>query len=76
MKHRPRLDALLPPGDFEVRHIQPYQAGKVYRCPGCDNEIPIGQGHKVVVPVDDPDGRRHWHTTCWTRAERELEKRR
>lgn len=53
--------------DLDVRHIQPYQAVKSYRCPGCDHEIPAGQGHKVVVPHDDPDARRHWHTGCWHR---------
>ncbi|HZJ27060.1 MAG TPA: hypothetical protein VFF40_08650 [Acidimicrobiia bacterium] len=55
-------------GDIDVRHIQPYQAVKTYRCPGCDHEIRPGTGHEVVVPVDDPDRRRHWHTPCW-RAE-------
>ncbi len=57
-------------GPVEVRHVQPYQAVKVYRCPGCDHEIAIGLGHKVVVPVDSPDDRRHWHTGCWERQTR------
>ena len=52
----------------EVRHVQPYQAVKPYRCPGCDHEIRPGEGHEVVVPVDDPAARRHWHTGCWHRA--------
>ena len=40
-----------PPDDgIEVRHIQPYEAVKAYRCPGCDHEIPPGLGHEVVVP--------------------------
>jgi len=39
--------------ELEVRHIHPYQAVKPYRCPGCDHEIPPGQGHEVVVPRDD-----------------------
>jgi hypothetical protein len=55
---------------LEVRHIQPYQALKAYRCPGCDHEIPPGQGHEVVVPLATPEERRHWHTGCWRRAER------
>lgn len=54
----------------EVRHIQPYQAIKTYRCPGCDHEIPPGSGHKVVVPVHDPALRRHWHTGCWRTEQR------
>ncbi len=49
----------------EVRHIQPYEAVKEYRCPGCDHEIRAGEGHEVVVPLDATDLRRHWHTPCW-----------
>jgi hypothetical protein len=60
-----------PDGDaVEVRHVQPYQAVKAYRCPGCDHEIPPGLGHEVVVPLDAPDLRRHWHTSCWQRETR------
>ncbi len=61
-----------PYGDdgIDVRHVQPYQAVKTYRCPGCDHEIPPGVGHEVVVPRADPDERRHWHTSCWSRADR------
>ena len=57
------------PTRLEVRHVQPYQADKTYRCPGCDHEIRPGEGHKVVIPVDTPDDRRHWHTGCWFREE-------
>jgi len=58
-------------GRVEVRRIQPYQATKAYVCPGCNQEIPKGQGHLVVVPVADPDHRRHWHRGCWEhRAQR------
>ena len=35
-----------------MRHVQPYQAEKTYRCPGCDHEIAIGLGwdrvHKAL----------------------------
>jgi hypothetical protein len=58
------------PGRVEVRHVQPYQAEKTYRCPGCDHEILPGVGHKVVIPLDAPEDRRHWHTGCWFREER------
>ena len=51
----------------EVRHVQPYQATKTYRCPGCDHDIRPGEGHKVVVPRDG-SAHRHWHTGCWTRT--------
>jgi hypothetical protein len=54
----------------EVRHVQPYEAVKRYRCPGCDHDIEPGQGHEVVVPIDFPDERRHWHTGCWLRRRR------
>ena len=55
--------ASTPDGPVEVRHMQPYQAVKAYRCPGCDHEIPPGLGHEVVVPSDAPEDRRHWHTS-------------
>ena len=50
---------------LEVRHVQPYQAIKIYRCPGCDHEIRSGEGHEVVIPLDAPQDRRHWHSGCW-----------
>lgn len=49
----------------EVRRIQPYQATKRYVCPGCNHDIEVGTGHMVVVPLDAPDLRRHWHQACW-----------
>ena len=58
------------PDAVEVRHVQPYQAEKTYRCPGCDHEIRPGEGHKVVIPLASPGERRHWHTGCWHREER------
>jgi hypothetical protein len=50
---------------LEVRVIHPYQATKTYLCPGCNQEIGVRVGHLVVVPLDAPDLRRHWHTACW-----------
>lgn len=49
----------------EVRKVQPYQATKTYRCPGCYGEIPPGLGHVVVIPLSSPEDRRHWHTPCF-----------
>ena len=63
-----------PEDGVEVRHVQPYQAVKTYRCPGCDHEIREGEGHKVVVPNGAPEDRRHWHTGCWHRATRPSKK--
>ncbi len=56
---------MIPTGDVEVRRVQPYQAVKTYRCPGCSQDIAAGTGHVVVVPVEAPDLRRHWHAPCW-----------
>jgi hypothetical protein len=49
----------------DVQRVQPYQATKTYWCPGCNQDIPKGTGHLVVVPVEAPDLRRHWHKGCW-----------
>lgn len=51
--------------DLEVTRVQPFQARKTYRCPGCNQEIPPGLGHVVVVPRGAPAERRHWHKACW-----------
>lgn len=51
-----------------VRPVRGQHARKVYRCPGCDHEIPLGQPHVVVWQTSwfaGPDERRHWHTACW-----------
>jgi len=55
-----------------VHPIQPYQARKIYLCPGCDSTIDSGVGHLVVVPDDAPDLRRHWHRGCWYKERRRL----
>jgi hypothetical protein len=63
---RPQSDAdvwALVPG-FDIRRLA---VDKPYRCPGCDHMIVAGAWHLVVVPQDDPDDRRHWHTECWRR---------
>jgi hypothetical protein len=55
---------------IDVRRVQPYEAVKTYRCPGCDHEIRPGEGHVAVVPRRHPDDRRHWHRSCWERTQR------
>jgi len=62
------FDERLDEPALQVRHVQPYEAVKTYRCPGCDHEIPPGLGHEVVVPLDAPADRRHWHSSCWQRS--------
>ena len=42
-------------GEVEVRRVQPYEALKVYVCPGCNRDIPEGMGHYVCVPRDAAD---------------------
>lgn len=54
------LWALVP--GAEVRRVV---GEKRYRCPGCEHEILPGVRHLVVVPLEDPDARRHWHEGCW-----------
>ena len=41
-------------------------AGKLYRCPGCHGEIPIGTDHIVVHYVRRARGsdHHHWHRRC------------
>lgn len=52
-------------GELEVRFVQSYEAVKGYLCPGCNRDIPSGTHHVVVIPVEEPDFRRHWHRGCW-----------
>ena len=51
--------------DYEVRPVAGSRATKTYRCPGCNQEIAVGMGHLVVVPLESPDLRRHWHFAVW-----------
>jgi hypothetical protein len=55
--------------EWAVRAVTGQAAGKVYRCPGCDHEIPRGTPHVVAWPADEygqsVHDRRHWHTPCW-----------
>jgi hypothetical protein len=41
-------------------------AGKLYRCPGCHGDIPIGTEHTVVQYVLHLGGaeHHHWHRQC------------
>ncbi|MEV0093328.1 ATP/GTP-binding protein [Streptomyces sp. NPDC050738] len=50
-------------------------AGKRYRCPGCDQEIPSGVPHVVAWPeYGGVDDRRHWHKACWNAKDRRTSK--
>ncbi|RRD48059.1 hypothetical protein EII42_01220 [Tessaracoccus sp. OH4464_COT-324] len=60
---------------YLARTIRPGQSTKDYRCPGCNQIVRAGVGHVVAWPESAPIGydsgvelRRHWHTSCWSRA--------
>ena len=54
-------------GDFIVRKITGSSSNKPYRCPGCDQVIPMATPHTVAWMFDDEEGRRHWHNACWAK---------
>jgi hypothetical protein len=51
--------------ELSVRPVRGSQATKRYDCPICNQTIAIGVPHTVVVPLAQPDHRRHFHTPCW-----------
>ncbi|HEX9032927.1 MAG TPA: hypothetical protein VF834_13895 [Streptosporangiaceae bacterium] len=67
----PRMEEW-PDGDWVVRQVPGEAATKLYRCPGCDQEIRPGTAHVVVWPAETPGlaERRHWHNACWQRRPR------
>lgn len=52
---------------WRLRLVQPFQARKRYRCPGCDQPILPGTSHLVAWPEGRPEDRRHWHRPCFDR---------
>ncbi|WP_336318683.1 ATP/GTP-binding protein [Streptomyces lavendofoliae] len=62
--------------DWSVRHVAgAAAAGKRYRCPGCDQEIPSGVPHVVAWPeYGGVEDRRHWHKACWNAKDRRTTK--
>ena len=54
-------------GIFVVRKISGSTSNKPYRCPGCDQIIPMATPHTVAWQEHDQDGRRHWHNMCWSK---------
>ncbi len=54
-------------GIYRVRRITGSSSTKPYRCPGCDQMIPMATPHTVAWIEDDVESRRHWHTACWTK---------
>jgi hypothetical protein len=55
------------------RQVRPNDSGRVYRCPGCQQEVAAGTAHVVAWPVaamGEVDNRRHWHGVCWAARDR------
>lgn len=52
-------------GTYRVRRITGSGSTKPFRCPGCDQVIPMATPHTVAWLEHDVESRRHWHTACW-----------
>ncbi|MDO9590507.1 MAG: hypothetical protein Q7J04_05135 [Microcella sp.] len=59
-------------GSWNLQQVSAASAQKVYVCPGCRLDVPVGQAHIVAWRADGPmsdeaelSARRHWHTYCW-----------
>lgn len=54
-------------GEWIVRTLTGSASTRIYRCPGCDQEIRPATPHLVAWPADDLEAeqRRHWHRSCW-----------
>ncbi len=59
-------------GTYSVQSVSAASAVKVYVCPGCRTDVPVGQAHIVAWRADGPmsddaelASRRHWHSYCW-----------
>ncbi len=52
-------------GLYVVRQLTGSSSNKPYRCPGCDQVIPMATPHMVAWREDEEDNRRHWHKACW-----------
>ena len=54
-------------GLWVVRQLTGSGATKPYRCPGCDQLIPMATPHPVAWRDGEEDLRRHWHNICWSK---------
>lgn len=57
-------------GIYRVRKITGSSSNKPYRCPGCDQLIPLATPHIVAWVESDVESRRHWHSPCWNARDR------
>ena len=47
---------VVPDPAVEVKRVHPFQATKVYVCPGCNQHIAPATGHLVIVPLVEAGG--------------------
>jgi hypothetical protein len=60
-----------PDGTWQIRRLTGVTVVKAYRCPGCQQMIPVGTAHVVAWRADsDGEDRRHWHSGCWANRDR------
>lgn len=57
-------------GMYVVRKLTGSSSTKPYRCPGCDQMIPMATPHTVAWIEDDEESRRHWHNACWSKKDK------
>ena len=57
-------------GLYTVRKLTGSGSNKPYRCPGCDQMIPLATPHIVAWLEDDEEARRHWHSACWAKKDK------
>lgn len=57
-------------GLYTVRRLSGSASNKPYRCPGCDQLIPLATPHIVAWLEDEEDNRRHWHNVCWSKKDK------
>ncbi|QOR69640.1 hypothetical protein IM660_13285 [Ruania alkalisoli] len=70
LRGRPRVESGSDGRRWNVRNVAGSE--KIYRCPGCLQEIAPGTAHVVAWGEDHLFGaeaalaeRRHWHRGCW-----------
>jgi len=57
-------------GLYTVRKLTGAASNKPYRCPGCDQMIPMATPHIVAWLEDEQESRRHWHSACWAKKDK------
>jgi len=57
-------------GIYVVRQLTGSSSSKPYRCPGCDQMIPMATPHIVAWLEGDEESRRHWHKACWNKRDK------